>query len=88
MQVPHEMLSRYIKRRKEDLEICLMSLKHKNYSVLEKVGHQLKGNGETFGHADLSLIGTKLEKAAANKNTHELESTLNDFSLWLNSHFN
>jgi HPt (histidine-containing phosphotransfer) domain-containing protein len=88
MEVPPEILSRYMERRKRDLEVCLVSLEFENFNELEKVGHQLKGNGVTFGHNDLSLIGNKLEEAAARKNIAELEVALKDFSHWVNGHIN
>lgn len=88
MEVPHEMLFRYMERRKQDLETCLDSLRQNNYSEIEKVGHQLKGNGITFGFADLSDIGLHMEKAAAIKNLSETERALDEFSSWVNQHLN
>lgn len=84
MEVPGEILSRYIERRKKDLETCLLYLENEDFHELEKVGHQLKGNGVTFGHAELSDIGTLLEQAALKKNLLELERALKDFSFWVN----
>lgn len=88
MNVPDEILIRYMERRKKDLELCLMNLDDENYPEIEKVGHQLKGNGLTFGHADLSSIGSHLEVAAAAKNINELEKAIKDFSQWVNQHIN
>lgn len=88
MEVPSDILSRYMERRKKDLEVCLINLEKENYPELEKVGHQLKGNGLTFGHADLSSIGSHLEVAAAAKNMTELEKALKDFSFWVHQHIN
>ncbi len=86
MEVPVEIHSRYLARRKEDLEKCLMSFQEHNFSALEKVGHQLKGNGLTFGYQELSHIGAQLELAAAYKNEAELEKAINDFSSWVGQH--
>jgi hypothetical protein len=88
MEVPGDILFRYLERRKRDLEMCLLSLESKNYSELEKVGHQLKGNGLTFGHPDLSSIGSHMEVAAASHNESELEKALKDFSSWVSHHIN
>ena len=88
MEVPSDILSRYMERRKKDLEVCLINLEEENYSELEKVGHQLKGNGLTFGHPDLSSIGSHLEVAAAAQNQKEIELALKDFSFWVNTHIN
>ncbi len=85
MEVPSDIMARYIERRKQDLEICLASFHRKQYEEIEKVGHQLKGNGTTFGHPELSNIGKKLEEAAQVQDIASLEITLKEFSNWVNS---
>ena len=84
MNVPQDILLRYMERRKIDLELCLANLQDLNFVEIEKVGHQLKGNGLTFGHADLSSIGSHLEVAAAARNITALEKAIQDFSHWVN----
>ena len=88
MNVPEDLQFRYMKRRKKDLELCLANLEDLNFVEIEKVGHQLKGNGLTFGHADLSSIGSHLEVAAAAKNVTELERAIKKFSQWINQNIN
>ena len=88
MEVPHDMLFRYMERRKKDLETCLLNLENENFTELEKVGHQLKGNGVTFGFTDLSEIGSHMEKAASHKDIEEIEQALKEFSSWVNQHLN
>ncbi len=88
MNVPQDLLFRYMERRKKDLELCLINLQDLNFTEIEKVGHQLKGNGLTFGHADLSSIGSHLEIAAAAQNIIELERAIKDFSHWVNENIN
>ena len=85
MEVPNDIMARYIERRKQDLEVCLASLERKRYEDIEKVGHQLKGNGTTFGHPKLSTIGKKLEQAAHVHDVASLEVTLKEFSTWVYS---
>lgn len=88
MEVPGEIQVRYLERRRKDLETCLMCLEKENFRELEKVGHQLKGNGVTFGHAELSHIGSDLEVAAHQKNVADLEKALKEFSHWVSQHLN
>ena len=88
MNVPQDMVVRYMERRKQDLEACLMNLENRNFDAIEKVGHQLKGNGLTFGHADLSSIGSHLEVAASAKNIIELEKAIQDLSQWIGNQIN
>jgi HPt (histidine-containing phosphotransfer) domain-containing protein len=84
MDVPNDMMARYLERRKRDLEACLESFRNRNFNDLEKVGHQLKGNGLTFGHPELSFIGKKLENAAAVGDAFLIEAALTEFSHWVN----
>lgn len=86
MEVPNEIMSRYLERRKRDLEECLCSLESKQYSEIEKVGHQLKGNGLTFGHPELSAIGKKMEDAAVREDLEMIEKALKEFSSWVHLH--
>lgn len=88
MEVPAEIQTRYLMRRKEDLQKCLFNFQEHNFSELEKVGHQLKGNGLTFGYQELSLIGSQLESAAAYKDEAKLQKAINDFSYWVGQHLN
>lgn len=88
MEVPAEIRERYIRRRKRDLEVCFSSLEANNFEELVKIGHQLKGNGSTFGHPQLSEIGKKLEAGACLKDHQEVEETLKELSLWLHNQLN
>lgn len=83
MEVPRKIKENYVLKRKKDYVICLNSLRQENYPELERIGHQLKGNGVTFGFEELSCIGKRMEKHAQDHNAHELEKALKDFSQWV-----
>jgi HPt (histidine-containing phosphotransfer) domain-containing protein len=87
MDVPNEILHRYVRGRKMDLEKCLKYVSEGKYGEIEKVGHQLKGNGVTFGFPELTQIGNKLETAARESDEGDLSSALRDLSCWV-SRFN
>ena len=84
MEVPNEIMNRYIERRKRDLEACLTLIESHQYQEIEKIAHQLKGNGFTFGYPELSDIGKKLEQAAQEHDLKILQDSLREFSLWVN----
>lgn len=69
IEIPHEAVMKYIERRKTDVENCRLALQSGNLSLLETVGHQLKGNGITFGFPEISTIGEALEIAAKEHDT-------------------
>jgi HPt (histidine-containing phosphotransfer) domain-containing protein len=83
MQVPTALMAKYIENRKIDFNGCLSFYDHHEYEKIAQIGHQLKGNGSTFGHPELSSIGKKLENAAQTHDADSLRSALKDFSLWI-----
>jgi len=86
MQVPDEMKIRYFERRKRDLDECIKNLKSGNLHFIEKVGHQLKGNGVTFGYPELSEIGGELEVAAQSGDHRVISNAMNKLSKWVEIH--
>jgi HPt (histidine-containing phosphotransfer) domain-containing protein len=83
MEVPVELMARYIENRRRDLDGCLDFYRQHDFDKIAKVGHQLKGNGSTFGHPELSTIGKNLEEAAKVQDTDSLSAALKDFRHWL-----
>lgn len=88
MEVPQDLRARYLERRKRDLEVCHQEFSHQNFEELAKVGHQLKGNAETYGYKELSVIGKKMEAAANDGDATELKDILHDFGQWVKTHLN
>lgn len=86
MQVPDEMMIRYFERRKRDLLGCIEHLKSGDLNFIEKVGHQLKGNGVTFGYPELSMIGGELEVAAQSGDHRVISKAMSKFSEWVEGH--
>lgn len=86
MQVPDEMMIRYYERRKRDLIECVEHLRSGDLNFIEKVGHQLKGNGVTFGFPELSVIGGELEVAAQSGDHRVISKAMNKFSHWVDVH--
>jgi HPt (histidine-containing phosphotransfer) domain-containing protein len=86
MFVPDEMLNRYFERRRRDLEECVHHLKTGNLHFIEKVGHQLKGNGVTFGYPELSVIGKELEAAAQSGHENHISEAMEKLSDWVSDH--
>lgn len=78
--IPHEMKVVYIQRRLADIAECNKAIETGDFSFLEKIGHQVKGNAQSFGFDDLSPIGIALEEAAKEKNVSTLKKLVQDFS--------
>lgn len=82
MELPRTIQVRYFERRKDDLHHCHHFLQVFNFPEIIKVGHQLKGNGATFGYHELSDLGARLEMAAKKQDTEEVKKILEEFKEW------
>lgn len=81
--IDREARFRYVERRRKDLINCRESLEHKDFSLLETVGHNLKGNGISFGFPELSALGETLEKSAKQSNFANCQESLNRLETWI-----
>ncbi len=77
--IPHEMKVIYIQRRIADIIECNKAIETGDFAFLEKVGHQVKGNAQSFGFDELSPIGIALEEAAKSRNIPGLKKIVQDF---------
>lgn len=57
----------YLLKRHEDAHKLRALLSEKNWTEIQMIGHQLKGNGATFGFIEISEIGAALEAGAKKK---------------------
>jgi HPt (histidine-containing phosphotransfer) domain-containing protein len=73
MQVPVELKIKYLSRRFQDIELLRLSLEQDDYSLAQKLGHQVKGNAVTFDFPQIAFIGVEMEKAAHNKDKEKVK---------------
>jgi HPt (histidine-containing phosphotransfer) domain-containing protein len=67
MQVPTELKTMYLNRRIQDISKIKSGLKSGDFGLAEKLGHQVKGNAETFEFPEMANLGLEIEKAAIKK---------------------
>lgn len=72
MQVPEDLKRKYLDRRILDIESLLESLKEDNFAPALKLGHQVKGNAETFDFPEIAPLGLQIEEAAKKKNKQKI----------------
>jgi HPt (histidine-containing phosphotransfer) domain-containing protein len=86
MKIPDEMRVKYIERRQRDLEELKQAINAGNLEPFQRIGHQLKGNGATYGYEELGELGRRMEEAGNNKSTAEAEACLAEFIRWIAAH--
>lgn len=64
MKIPVELKKKYLQRRIEEIEHLFCSLEANDFSVALRLGHQVKGNAQTFEFPQFAPLGIKIEQAA------------------------
>ena len=83
MTIPDEMRKKYVDRRAQDLAQLETALVGRDFDLFYKVGHQLRGNAETFGYAELATLGEAMEALAEAKDGTAAEECLTKLRDWL-----
>lgn len=83
IKVSPEAKVRYLQRRIQEVIDCHSAITKEDFKFIERVGHTIKGNAETFGFVELVPLGTKLEKQALNQEVEKIVSTLNEIEIYL-----
>ena len=81
-EISDEMLRKYIIRRQTDIAASRQALTKKDFSVAESLGHQIKGNSQTFGFSEIENIGQRLEEVAKLKDGPQVQSLLDQLQTW------
>jgi hypothetical protein len=63
---------KYLNRRLVDVDKLKKCLITHDFEIAASIGHRLKGNGKTFGHPAIGIIGCSLEEAALLKDQDKL----------------
>ncbi|MEZ0391990.1 MAG: Hpt domain-containing protein [Pseudobdellovibrionaceae bacterium] len=86
--IDHEAKERYTSRRQMDLLRCRECMKRNDLSEIETIGHNLKGNGISFGFPELSRLGEEMENSAKNSDHSQVQKLIDRFEEWLSEHLN
>lgn len=83
VDISQEAHQKYIERRRLDLESCKNALDKKDFEILARIAHQIKGNASTFGYDELKKIAMDMEKQALAKDSKKLLKVLFRFSKFI-----
>lgn len=71
-EIDPELVTRYLQRRRQDLAVMVAALASRDFATLENFGHQWKGNADSFGFSPLAEMAQRLEQAAIEGDTQQL----------------
>jgi CheY-like chemotaxis protein/HPt (histidine-containing phosphotransfer) domain-containing protein len=67
---------RFLVHRERDAATLRDALAREDFPTIATLGHNMHGNGASYGYPELSAIGRRLEAAAATRNAHDVEGEL------------
>jgi HPt (histidine-containing phosphotransfer) domain-containing protein len=73
----------YLENRKKDLETLRESARNLDFTTIKFIGHNIKGNAESYGFPSLAPIGLRMENAALAGKLEDVESCIQDLSDFL-----
>lgn len=82
-KISEHAIYKYLQRRLDDLSVLKKARIENDYSCIQHIAHQIRGNASTFGFSDLGDQASLLEDSAINKNDVELSTQIKKFEKWI-----
>lgn len=84
MELPQEFYVNYVSRREKDLLALTEASQANDAEVFKRIGHQIKGNAESFGFGELTAIASEIEKVGpADFKNKNYDQVLEKFAGWI-----
>ncbi len=77
------LIPEFLENREKDLITLKKALESEDYSLIQTIGHNLKGSGGSYGLDSLSEYGRLLEEAVQANNASEIGKSIEALSLYL-----
>ncbi len=78
-----ELIPGYIENRHKDIKSITNALKNSDYTIIQTLGHGMKGSGAGYGFETITDIGKALEQAAKDKNSEEIKRRLSELKIFV-----
>jgi CheY-like chemotaxis protein/phage anti-repressor protein len=79
------LIPEYLENRKEDIQKIRHALRKHNFSVIEDLGHKMKGSGKCYGFEKISMLGHRIEAFAKQKKAGEIEESVGQMQDYLSN---
>jgi len=77
------LLPRYLEHRARDIADLRRALDLGDFPTIVRIGHNLRGNGVSYGFPEVGAMGDALEAAATTRNAFEVREQLEALEAWL-----
>jgi HPt (histidine-containing phosphotransfer) domain-containing protein len=78
-----QLLPRFIGHRARDVETIRRALRQPDFETIARLGHNMRGNGLSYGFPDIAAIGEAMETAANTGNPKGVLEHLAALEVWL-----
>jgi HPt (histidine-containing phosphotransfer) domain-containing protein len=78
-----ELVPTFMKNRGKDIESLRAALSGGDFEQLRQIGHRMKGVGNSYGFAKVSLLGKQIEDSARTQDRASLEASVADYADYL-----
>jgi HPt (histidine-containing phosphotransfer) domain-containing protein len=82
-QAATALLPKFIANRERDLGELRVALAQRDLECVARLGHNMRGNGASYGFPDISAIGERLETAAHVDDEPQMREALEALELWV-----
>jgi HPt (histidine-containing phosphotransfer) domain-containing protein len=73
----------FFKNRQKELESLRSALAGQNFDQLRHIGHRMKGVGNSYGFAEISEIGKRIEDAARTSDGNAIGICIDEYTDYL-----
>jgi HPt (histidine-containing phosphotransfer) domain-containing protein len=78
-----KLLPRFISHRAEDVAAIRLALDHGDYAIIARLGHNMRGNGRSYGFPEIASIGERMEAAALTQDVASVREQLAALEDWV-----
>jgi HPt (histidine-containing phosphotransfer) domain-containing protein len=78
-----EIIPGFLATRERDIEIITIALENNDFPTIKRIGHNLKGEGGSYGFNAITTIGTQMEEAAKEEDSEKISDLLNQLSRYM-----
>jgi HPt (histidine-containing phosphotransfer) domain-containing protein len=78
-----KLLPRFVAHRGEDVVAIRAALERGDYTVIARLGHNMRGNGHSYGFPDIAIIGERMEAAARTEDVAGVREQLAALEDWV-----
>ena len=76
------LLPKFLVHREHDVSAVQLALEREDFTEIARIGHNLRGNGQSYGFPEVSRLGERLEAAANGRDAHGVGELVASLDRW------